>query len=97
MKELLILSTLMAAVFLSACHDSSHEAQINAGDRPDTSATFLGTVDGCRLWDVKAYPIRSFAFANCGAGSTTSATVFSGKTSHEESFSVGAPSHSGLQ
>lgn len=72
----------IVALFLAGCnYRAPDEVQTEV---PDTTATFLGTVDGCKLWRVHAVGYGSFNFAHCADTATTATQVQSGKTSHEE-------------
>lgn len=73
------IATIISLLLLSAC--DPNEGSQTIADNPDGArATFLGTVDGCRLWMINQ---GQFYFANCRSGATsTGFTHRSGKTTH---------------
>jgi len=70
----------LAALLLASCDVQPSGRQPIVDSPNGASARFMGTVDGCRLWNVDG---GTFYFANCRGGATSTGwSRQSGKTRH---------------
>ena len=71
---------LLFLLLLTACDGDAGMRPISDSPTGAGTATYLGTVDGCRLWSVRS---GLFYFANCRGGVTSTGwTRMVGKTIH---------------
>lgn len=78
MKNLVLIS--VASLSLAGCEPAPGTQSVTDSPGMNTAASFMGTVDGCRLWSVNA---GQFYFANCRSGVTSTGwSRTSGKTRH---------------
>jgi len=83
MRALAILTLLL----LAACEPNVGSQPLKDSPSGEGTATYLGSVDGCRLWSVRG---GLFYFANCKSGTTSTGwEQHSGKTSHYYTATVG--------